>query len=85
MLWTSPEAPTFLLMMDRQDMAKTIRSAWQPVFHSDHLSSYAAPMQEGAQRLLARLKRAEEEGAEVNIWRLLGDMAMDVIGTTAFG
>ena len=66
-------------------MAKTIRSAWQPVFHSGHLSSYAAPMQEGAQRLLKRLRRAEEEGAEVNVWRLLGDMTMDVVGTTAFG
>jgi hypothetical protein len=42
-------------------------------------------MREGAKRLMSRLESAEKEGKEVNIWRLLGDMTMDVVGTTAFG
>mmetsp|Transcript_13353 Transcript_13353/g.37834 ORF Transcript_13353/g.37834 Transcript_13353/m.37834 type:complete len:357 (-) Transcript_13353:1259-2329(-) len=65
--------------------AKSLRAAWQPVFHSSSLADYAGPMREGARRLLARLDQAEKLDKEVNIWRLLGDMTMDVVGTTAFG
>jgi cytochrome P450 len=65
--------------------ARQMRAAWQPVFHSASLAQYAAPMRDGAERLMARLAQAEKEQKEVNIWRLLGDMTMDVVGTTAFG
>mmetsp|Transcript_11953 Transcript_11953/g.30216 ORF Transcript_11953/g.30216 Transcript_11953/m.30216 type:complete len:521 (+) Transcript_11953:2-1564(+) len=68
-----------------KDRAKSVRAAWQPVFHSASLAEYAAPMRKGAERLMARLAEAEKEQTEVNIWRLLGDMTMDVVGTTAFG
>eukprot|EP00873_Tetraselmis_striata_P046538 jgi/Tetstr1/466802/TSEL_011272.t1 len=68
-----------------KDRAKSVRAAWQPVFHSASLAEYSGPMREGAERLMARLAEAEKEQTEVNIWRLLGDMTMDVVGTTAFG
>jgi hypothetical protein len=42
-------------------------------------------MRDGADRLARRLEKAAEEGVEVNMWRLLGDLTMDVVGTTAFG
>lgn len=67
------------------ETAKMLRAAWQPVFHTESLSSYAPTMQLGAKALLARLERAAKEVKEVNIWRLMGDMTMDVVGTTAFG
>eukprot|EP00193_Tetraselmis_chui_P017596 CAMPEP_0177795416 /NCGR_PEP_ID=MMETSP0491_2-20121128/26220_1 /TAXON_ID=63592 /ORGANISM="Tetraselmis chuii, Strain PLY429" /LENGTH=524 /DNA_ID=CAMNT_0019318243 /DNA_START=73 /DNA_END=1647 /DNA_ORIENTATION=+ len=65
--------------------AKLLRSAWQPIFHSNNLASYASHMRDGADRLARRLEKAAEEGVEVNMWRLLGDLTMDVVGTTAFG
>jgi len=73
------------LVFAGMSQARQLRAAWQPVFHSTSLAEYAAPMREGAKRLMSRLESAEKEGKEVNIWRLLGDMTMDVVGTTAFG
>mmetsp|Transcript_28518 Transcript_28518/g.73237 ORF Transcript_28518/g.73237 Transcript_28518/m.73237 type:complete len:527 (+) Transcript_28518:1112-2692(+) len=65
--------------------ARKIRSMWQPMFHSSNLSGFVPTMKEGAARLMARLHRAQREGKEVDMKRLLGDMTMDVVGSTAFG
>ena len=42
-------------------------------------------MNAGAERLATRLEAAARAGAEVNLFRLLGAMALDVVGTAAFG
>lgn len=55
------------------------------MFHSSNLSGFVPTMKEGAARLMARLHRAQREGKEVDMKRLLGDMTMDVVGSTAFG
>lgn len=42
-------------------------------------------MNSGVDRLMARLAPEARAGAEVNIFALLGQMTMDVVGTSAFG
>ncbi len=42
-------------------------------------------MNSGADRLIKRLGKAAAKGQEVNIWRMLGDLTMDVVGTASFG
>ena len=42
-------------------------------------------MNGGADRLIKRLGKAAAKKQEVNIWRMLGDLTMDVVGTASFG
>ena len=42
-------------------------------------------MNEAASTLCQRLGSTVEAGEMVDIWRLLGDMTIDVIGAAAFG
>lgn len=64
---------------------RSIRNAWQPAFFSESLNGYANLMNSGADRLIKRLGKAAAKGQEVNIWRMLGDLTMDVVGTASFG
>lgn len=40
---------------------------------------------ESAARLTSKLGEAADEGREVDVWRSLGEMTLDVVGTAAFG
>ncbi|KAK9901608.1 hypothetical protein WJX75_004612 [Coccomyxa subellipsoidea] len=73
-----------LLTKDRA-YHRSIRNAWQPAFFSESLNGYANLMNSGADRLIKRLGKAAAKGQEVNIWRMLGDLTMDVVGTASFG
>lgn len=42
-------------------------------------------MNGAADRLIKRLGKAAAKKQEVNIWRMLGDLTMDVVGTASFG
>ena len=42
-------------------------------------------MNDSAATLAQRLGRAAEGGQAIDIWRFLGDMTMEVVGTAAFG
>lgn len=64
---------------------RSLRNAWQPAFFSESLNGYANLMNAGADRLLRRLGKAAAKEQEVNIWRMLGDLTMDVVGTASFG
>ena len=64
---------------------KHTRNAWQPFFSQGSIARSSGLMAESAGRLCRQLGRAAEEGREVDIWRELGRMTMDVVGTTAFG
>jgi len=49
------------------------------------LEAYSALMNEAAELLTRKLADAAAAGAPVDVHRLLGDMTMQVVGTTAFG
>ncbi|BDA42318.1 Cytochrome P450 3A24 [Coccomyxa sp. Obi] len=73
-----------LLTKDRA-YHRSLRNAWQPAFFSESLNGYANLMNGGADRLIKRLGKAAAKKQEVNIWRMLGDLTMDVVGTASFG
>ncbi|PSC76937.1 cytochrome P450 [Micractinium conductrix] len=67
------------------ELWKAARGAWQPFFSADSLAALAPTMKASAARLAAHLQPAAAAGKPVDIWRELGLMTMDVVGTTAFG
>ena len=49
------------------------------------LEAYSALMNECSDVLLSRLHAAAADNAELDIWRVLGDLTMHVVGSAAFG
>ena len=72
-------------MWRSREYHRSIRNAWQPAFFSESLEGYSTLMNAGAERLLGRLGRAAAREQEVDVWRYLGQMTMDVVGTASFG
>lgn len=71
----------------RSERWRTLRVAWQPTFTSSSLHGYVPVMDECAGHLVERLQAlaSEEPGGEVDIWRQLGDLTLNVVGGTAYG
>jgi len=64
---------------------KGLRSNANAIFHSvDKMANFAPLMKSTADELADRLALVED-GQSVDIWRLFGDMTLDVIGSTVFG
>ncbi|UPQ99426.1 cytochrome P450 [Chloropicon primus] len=64
---------------------KGLRSNANAIFHSvDKMAGFAPLMKSTADELADRLALVKE-GESVDIWRLFGDMTLDVIGSTVFG
>ena len=42
-------------------------------------------MNSASRRLTKRLDKAADSGELVNVWRWLGELALDIVGMTAFG
>lgn len=55
------------------------------MFHSTHLHTYADTINQAVDDLAVNLDRIAEAGEEVDIFRQLGRMTMQVIGAAAFG
>ena len=62
-----------------------LRGAWMPMFHSGSLQNFNELMIAAAQKLTNLLDPVAESGRPVDIHRRVGDFAMQVSGTTAFG
>ncbi|GLC53338.1 hypothetical protein PLESTB_000733600 [Pleodorina starrii] len=83
------------LFMAKDDYWRLVRSAWQPAFSAASLSGYLPRMVACAvqltDRLETRAREAEVEGGSgkaggrVDIWRELGSMTLQVVGSTAYG
>lgn len=69
----------------RDELWRSLRLAWQPAFQSGSLEGYGSLMDACAVKLCTLLAPAAESGTVVNIWRELGKMTMQVVGTTAYG
>ena len=64
---------------------KGLRSTANSIFHNVQvLSSFCPLMKETASELVLKLGQVGE-GQSIDIWRALGDMTLDVIGSTVFG
>ena len=65
------------------------RTGWLPAFRGASIAQSAACMDAGARELVARLGRIADSGPEakkeVNIWRMMGEVTLDVVFRAAFG
>lgn len=62
-----------------------LRGAWMPMFHSGSLQNFNELMIAAAQKLTSLLEAPAVSGTPVDIHRRVGDFAMQVSGTSAFG
>lgn len=64
---------------------RSIRNAWQPSMFTESLEGYSEVMNRACDRLIRRLGRAAAKRQELDMFRVLGNLTMDVVGTTSFG
>jgi thromboxane-A synthase/cytochrome P450 family 3 subfamily A len=69
----------------RGERWRRMRLAWLPAFSPPSLAAYAPLMDGCAKRLADRLDEPAASGEAVDVWRLIGSLTLDVVGTTAFG
>lgn len=63
----------------------SLRAGVQPMFHSNHLATYAETINKAVDDSIANLDKFAESGEQVDMFRQLGRMTMQVIGAAAFG
>lgn len=61
------------------------RAAWQPFFSRQSLQGHATFMVRSADALCALLGSAAGTAQQVDVWRSLQSLTLDVVGRTAFG
>ena len=55
------------------------------MFHSHHLATYAETINQAVDDVIMNLDQLAESGEQVDMFRQLGRMTMQVIGAAAFG
>ncbi len=55
------------------------------MFHSHHLATYGETINQAVDNLSVNLDKIAESGEQVDMFRQLGRMTMQVIGAAAFG
>ncbi|KAG2492006.1 hypothetical protein HYH03_009736 [Edaphochlamys debaryana] len=73
------------LVAARDDYWRLVRSSWQPAFSSASLSGYLPRMLDCAEALAGRLAGRAAGAGRVDLWRELGAMTLQVVGSTAYG
>ncbi|KAL3139154.1 hypothetical protein ABBQ32_005938 [Trebouxia sp. C0010 RCD-2024] len=63
----------------------SLRAGVQPMFHSTHLTAYADTINQAVDDFAVNLDKIAEAGEEVDMFRQLGRLTMQVIGAAAFG
>lgn len=63
----------------------SLRAGVQPMFHSSHLDTYAGTINKALDDFSVNLDGFAKTGDQVDIFRQLGRMTMQVIGAAAFG
>lgn len=61
------------------------RAAWQPFFSRQSLQGHAAFMARSAEALCGLLGSAAGSGQQLDIWKSLQSLTLDVVGNVAFG
>lgn len=62
-----------------------LHKIWQPAFHPESLAGYSTLMWEATEKLTQRLRHLSTRGEAVDIWREIGSLTMEIVGTSAFG
>lgn len=55
------------------------------MFHSQHLATYGQTINQAVDDFIVNLDKLAESGEQVDMFRQLGRMTMQVIGAAAFG
>ena len=63
----------------------SLRAGVQPMFHSQHLATYGQTINQAVDDFIVNLDKLAESGEQVDMFRQLGRMTMQVIGAAAFG
>ena len=63
----------------------SLRAGSQPMFHSTHLNTYAGTINKALDDFTVNLDGFAQSGEQVDMFRQLGRMTMQVIGAAAFG
>ncbi|KAL3139153.1 hypothetical protein ABBQ32_005937 [Trebouxia sp. C0010 RCD-2024] len=79
------EAAQAGMLLARGSFWGSLRAGVQPMFHSTHLTTYAETINQAVDDLAVNLDKIAEAGEEVDIFRQLGRLTMQVIGAAAFG
>lgn len=74
-----------LSLADGGKYSQALKQAWQSMFTSQSLKGYTQLMNDAAERLVDAVVAKSHAGEEVEIWRLFGNLTMEVVGSTAFG
>lgn len=82
---TNKDFESALILTARDERWRSIRHAWTPLFFTGSLEGYSMLMNSCTDTLLARLDAAAAAGQIIDIWSMLGDLTMHVIGSSAFG
>lgn len=64
---------------------RQLRTAWTPAFSPVALESYSSVMNEGAELLCERLSAAAASGEQIELFRELMAMTLEVVGQAAYG
>ena len=63
----------------------SLRAGVNPMFHSSHLTTYAGTINKALDDFTVNLDGFAKTGEQVDMFRQLGRMTMQVIGAAAFG
>mmetsp|Transcript_1357 Transcript_1357/g.4048 ORF Transcript_1357/g.4048 Transcript_1357/m.4048 type:complete len:577 (-) Transcript_1357:297-2027(-) len=74
-----------LLFADNGPYWQSMRQAWQAMFHPDSLRGYIGFINQSADHLVEALAPAAQSGSEVEVWRVMGQLTVEVVGSAAFG
>lgn len=64
---------------------QALRQVWQTMFHPDSLKGYIGFINHSVDQFVDVLAPMAKSGEDVEIWRLLGRLTLDIVGSAAFG
>eukprot|EP00884_Botryococcus_braunii_P007283 jgi/Botrbrau1/16556/Bobra.176_2s0005.1 len=74
-----------IFSLQEENYHRSLKSVWPGAFRREKMDEYLNQMKTSIESGAASLREAALQGAEVNMLDFYGDLAMDIIGSTAFG
>ena len=69
----------------RDEEARTLRSAWQPLFYTSSLEKFVGLMHQAADRAAQRIMLSAGSHKPVNMAPVLAGMTLEVVAAAALG
>jgi thromboxane-A synthase/cytochrome P450 family 3 subfamily A len=73
------------LFLSRDDHWRKLHRVWQPAFYAESVRACAPLMDATTQRMLDRLDSLAAAGQSLDIWREVGNLTMQIVGSGAYG